>query len=106
MPRSLADGLDVHELSIVANAAHQRLPSIHYNRFEYRSFEKSFIDSPAERVDVEARPTGLLHRITRGIEQARAPESVGLLERYDSLGHFAELLHESRPRWMILRKVL
>jgi len=85
----------MREFSVCVHAADKCRPGSVHGRFVGLAIQQALIDSPRQRVGVEAGPTGLLERIALGIQEACAPESVGLLAFEYCCGHFFELLFEA-----------
>src|SRR5664280_1827947 len=101
-----ADGLHVGELAVAGHAAGQAPPRLHHRRRKFFALKQTLVDAPGERVAIESGAARFLEPIIRRIEQAGAPESVGLLAGEDLVSHGAILLEETGARGRVGREVL
>ena len=101
-----AHGLDMRQFSIRVHAGHERRPGFAHRRLVFFAVEQPLIHAPSQRVGVKARAAGFLERITGRVQQARAPEAVGLLAGENFGGHVLEQLFKARTVGMVRGQIL
>ncbi len=101
-----ADGLNMGQFALGVHAISKGSPRSANRRLEFCAIEQTLIHAPSQRVGVKTRAARLLEGITLRVEQARMPQTIGLLGRQNRLGHFLEQLLETRATRMVCRQQL
>ena len=89
------------QFAIGLHTCDQRAPGLAHGGLAGRTVQQALVHAPGKGIGVKTRAAGFLERIARRIQQAGAPQAVGLLAGEDFGGHFLELLFEAgRAGWL------